>query len=222
MRRPTVWKTVRRGSFPISSATATEPGQSPSNAAANRKHQPRTSRASRGLARAALEGSSRATPRRRTSWRWPQSPANPSPGWNSLLTGKNTGNSLEWRAFAGDSRPNSARGFGHLDENSLQMGTGSFLRPNRELIREIREFEAENRERRRATRWPPFFAAAETRCHPRDWPRCHSTTTATQSVSAGSSPRALGAPQHSASVRRVCASTRSADVRRRDQALLPG
>jgi hypothetical protein len=95
-----------------------------------------------------------------------------------------------FRAFDVDSMPNSARTFGHLDGSSLRTRTGNFRRPNRELIREIREFEPENREFRRAARWHPISRLqrwTEARCRPLEI-GSHSPTTATKSFSAGFLP----------------------------------
>jgi len=66
-----------------------------------------------------------------TGWWWTQVRANRSPGSNSLLTGKNTGNSTSWRCQLGDnSTPLSdlARG----NELSGPIGTGNYQGMNRE------------------------------------------------------------------------------------------
>src|SRR5688572_2791659 len=92
-----------------------------------------------------------------TEWRC-QSVANPS------LRSEFSANREKYREIresglsGADSRPKFARTLGRLDGNSLRTGTGNFRSPNRELIREIREFEAENTEWRRAARWHPFRA----------------------------------------------------------------
>ena len=93
---------------------------------------------------------------RRTSWRWRQSAANPSPNAEFPANREKYREYPRIYAFRTDSRPDSARTFGHLRENSLRTGTGNFLRPNRELIRENREFEPRTGNGERQSPEPAF------------------------------------------------------------------
>ena len=95
-------------------------------------------------------GSSRGTLQRQTSWRRCQSVANSSPAPEFPANREKYREYPSNSGFPPDFRPNSVCTFGHLRENSLRTRTGNFLSPNRELIRENREFEPPNRERRKA------------------------------------------------------------------------
>jgi len=67
-----------------------------------------------------------------TGWWWTQVRANRSPGSNSLLTGKNTGNSTSWRCQLGD---NSTRQSALAQKKGLSrpIRTGNYQGMNREL-----------------------------------------------------------------------------------------
>jgi len=90
-----------------------------------------------------------------SEWRW-QSRANPFSGEADFPANREKNREFpRIRSSGADFRPNSARTFGHLRENSLRTRTGDFSGPNR--VRGNREFEPSNRERRPlARRGPPF------------------------------------------------------------------